>query len=50
MNMKRITSAVLSLVLALGAIVPASIQPVSAAWSDKVDKDGTPIINYMKDE
>ena len=48
MNMKRITSAVLSLVLALGAIVPAAIQPVSAAWSDKVDKDGNPIINYMK--
>ena len=48
MNMKRITSAVLSLVLAFGAIVPAAIQPVSAAWSDKVDKDGNPIINYMK--
>ena len=50
MNMKRITSAVLSLVLALGAIVPASIQPVSAAWSDKVDKDGNPIINYMTND
>ena len=43
MNMKRITSAVLSLVMALGAIVPASIQPVSAAWEDKVDKDGNPL-------
>ncbi len=46
MNMKRITSAVLSLVMTLGAIVPASIQPVSAAWEDKVDKDGNPIIKY----
>ncbi|MBQ1977101.1 MAG: hypothetical protein II227_06645, partial [Clostridia bacterium] len=48
--MKRITSAVLSLVLAFGAIVPAAIQPVSAAWSDKVDKDGNPIINYMSND
>ncbi len=49
MNMKRITSAVLSLVMALGAIVPASIQPVSAAWEDKVDSDGKPIIKYTTD-
>ena len=49
MNMKRITSAVLSLVMALGAIVPASIQPVSAAWEDKVDSDGKPIIKYTPD-
>lgn len=47
MNKKKFASAVLSLVMACGAIVPASIQPVSAAWEDKVDDDGNPIINYL---
>ncbi len=46
MNMKRIISAVLSLVMAAGVFVPAAIQPVSAAWEDKVDEDGKPIIAY----
>ena len=46
MNMKRIICALLSLVMALG-IVPAAIQPVSAAWEDKVNEDGEPLIDYL---
>ncbi|MGM9652506.1 MAG: DUF5696 domain-containing protein [Eubacteriales bacterium] len=47
MNIKKLASAALSLVMACGAIVPASIQPVFAAWEDKVDEDGNPIIDYL---
>jgi len=46
MNMKRIISAVLSLVMAAGVFVPAAVRPVSAAWEDKVDEEGKPIITY----
>ena len=48
MNMKRFLSAALSLVMAFGAFVPAAIQPVSAAWEDKVNDDGEPLIDYVK--
>ena len=43
MNMKKFATAALSLVMAFGAIVPYAAQPVSAAWNDKVDKDGNPL-------
>ena len=46
MNMKRIICAFLSLVMAVGVFAPAAIQPVSAAWEDKVGEDGKPLINY----
>lgn len=46
-KMKRIASAALSLVTVLGALVPSAVQPVSAAWADKVDDDGNPIIDYV---
>jgi len=34
--------------MAFGAFVPAAIQPVSAAWEDKVNDDGEPLIDYVK--
>ena len=43
MNMKKIATAALSLVLAFGSVAPYAIQPVSAAWEDKVNKDGEPL-------
>ena len=50
MNMKRIVCALLSLLMAFGVFVPSAIEPVSAAWEDKVDEDGNPIIDYFNAE
>ena len=47
MNMKKIATAALSLVLAFGSVAPYAIQPVSAAWDDKVNKDGEPLYDYI---
>jgi len=47
MNMKKTLSALLSLVMAFGAFVPSAVQPVSAAWKDKVNKDGEPLYDYV---
>ena len=47
MNMKRIICALLSLVMAVGVFAPAVIEPVSAAYADKVDKNGKPLIDYL---
>lgn len=46
MRSKKILSVFLALVFVMGVIVPAAVTPVSAAWADKVDEDGNPIINY----
>ncbi len=43
MNTKRIISALLALIMLCG-MLPLS---VFAAWSDKVDEDGNPLINYL---
>lgn len=45
MNIKRIISAFLTLVMLIGSLAIG----VDAAWADKVDKDGDPIINYLSD-
>ncbi len=50
MNMKRIICALLSLMMVFGGILPYTVEPVFAAWEDKVDKDGNPIIDYFGDE
>ena len=44
MKFKRIISAFLTLVMLLGSMVVS----VDAAWSDKVDEKGDPIINYLQ--
>ena len=44
MNMKRILSAFLTLVMLLGSMVVS----VDAAYSDKVNEDGDPLINYLQ--
>lgn len=41
--MKRFLSAFLTLVMLLGAMTVSA----GAAWEDKVDEDGNPLINYM---
>ncbi|MBR5252708.1 MAG: hypothetical protein IKV39_02385 [Clostridia bacterium] len=43
MKLNRIISALLALIMLCG-VLPIS---VSAAWSDKVDEDGNPLINYL---
>ena len=43
MNTKRIISGLLTLVMLLGSLVI----PTGAAWEDKVDDNGDPIINYL---
>ena len=43
MNMKRILSAFLTLVMLLGSMVVS----VDAAWADKVNEEGDPLINYL---
>lgn len=51
MKMKKILSAVLALVMLAGTVTIFSdliTVDVSAAWEDKVDEDGNPIINYMR--
>ncbi|MGN1346051.1 MAG: DUF5696 domain-containing protein [Eubacteriales bacterium] len=45
MNSKRLISAFLTLVMLLGSLVVG----VDAAWADKVNEDGDPIINYLAD-
>lgn len=47
MKIKRIISALLTFVMVLGSISISSVIPVSAAWEDKVDENGDPIINYI---
>lgn len=50
MKMKRIVSAFLSLVTVIGAVAATgyvSVIDTSAAYEDKIDEDGNPIINYM---
>ena len=50
MKMKKILSAFLSLVTVVGAITVTgytSVMDASAAYEDKVDEDGNPIINYI---
>lgn len=44
MNMKRILSAFLTLVMLLGSMVVS----VDAAYSDKVNEEGDPLINYLQ--
>jgi len=50
MNMKKIISAALSLVLAFGAVLPA-VQTVSAApteeWAKKANEEGKPLVDYL---
>jgi len=46
MNTKKIISAALSLIMMLGALIPASLPKAEAAYADKIDADGNPIINY----
>lgn len=43
MSIKRIVSAFLTLVMLLGSLVVS----VDAAWADKVNEDGDPLINYL---
>ncbi len=45
MNSKRIISAFLTLVMLIGSLAVG----VDAAWADKVNEDGDPIINYLAD-
>lgn len=45
MNSKRLISAFLTLVMLIGSLVVG----VDAAWADKVNEDGEPIINYLAD-
>lgn len=47
MKMKRIITAFLSLVMVFGALTPVAVQPVSAAYEDKVKSDGSPVIDYL---
>lgn len=50
MKMKRILSAFLSLLTVIGAIAAtgyASVIDTSAAYEDKIDEDGNPIISYI---
>jgi len=44
MNMKKFASALLALVMVSGSF--AAALPVSAAWEDKVNEEGDPIIQY----
>ena len=44
MNMKKFASAFLALVMVSGSL--ATALPVSAAWEDKVNEEGDPIIQY----
>lgn len=44
MNMKRLLSAFLTLVMLLGSMVVS----VDAAYADKVNEDGDPLINYLQ--
>ena len=46
MNFKRIISALLTLVMVIGAIALPGAVETNAAYEDKIDKDGNPIINY----
>lgn len=46
MKLKKIISLFLALVLTFGVIAAASVTEVGAAYSDKVDEDGNPIIDY----
>ena len=43
MYTKRVISAFLTLLMLLGSLTVA----VDAAWADKVDEEGDPIINYL---
>ena len=44
----KIISAVLSLIMALGTLIPMTVQqPAYAAYADKINEDGDPIINYI---
>lgn len=45
MNSKRLISAFLTLVMLIGTLAVG----VDAAWADKVNEDGEPIINYLAD-
>ena len=45
MNSKRLISAFLTLVMLIGTLAVG----VDAAWADKVNEDGDPIINYLAD-
>lgn len=50
MKMRKVLSAFLSLVTIVGAVAVTgytSVIDVSAAYEDKVDEDGNPIINYI---
>lgn len=47
MNTKRIITAFLSLVMVFGSLVPAVVQPVEAAYNDKINSDGSPVIDYL---
>ncbi len=46
MKIKRIISAFLALV----TVAASAVVGVDAAWEDKVNKDGTPVINYLYQE
>lgn len=45
MKIKRIVSAFLTLAMLLGSLVVSA----DAAWADKVDENGNPIINYLSE-
>lgn len=47
MKLKRFITAALALIMTVGTIIPASITPVFAAYEDKIDDDGKPIIDYL---
>lgn len=46
MSLKRILSAFLAFMFIIGIVGEAVTVNVSAAWADRVDADGNPIINY----
>lgn len=50
MKLKRILSVFLALVFTFGIIGEFGIENVGAAYADKVDADGNPIINYYTQE
>lgn len=50
MKMKRLLSALLAVIMAVGSIGVTSVVTVNAAWEDKVDDNGDPLINYVTKE
>lgn len=47
MKMKKLLSGLLAVILAVGSVGISSIIPVNAAYEDKVDEEGNPLIDYI---